>query len=151
MRGLPTASFAASRRRRASCMRLPSDELALLENPDPDSRLARFRSGLYGRTVQAVDFVFRRRGESTGRSTRIGARVQARARAVVLLSVVLDLPVAGHTVRALTRAPRVERLEVEGVPVEIFRPARPGSHPAFLFVNGAHPLRRKEPVVQRLS
>jgi pimeloyl-ACP methyl ester carboxylesterase len=37
------------------------------------------------------------------------------------------------------------------VPVEIVRPSRGKAHSAFLFVNGAHPLRRKEPVVQRLS
>jgi len=51
----------------------------------------------------------------------------------------------------MTRTPRLERLEIERIPVEIFRPARKGVHPAFLFVNGAHPLRRNEPVVQRLS
>lgn len=82
---------------------------------------------------------------------RLAARMHARLRAIVLLSIVLDLPGASHAVRAGTREPLVERLDVEGVPVEIVRPRRRGPHPAFLFVNGAHPLRREEPVVRRLS
>jgi acetyl esterase/lipase len=53
--------------------------------------------------------------------------------------------------RSLTREPRIELLEVDGVPVEIVRPSGEEPHSAFLFVNGAHPLRREEPVVQRLS
>lgn len=82
---------------------------------------------------------------------RLRASLKARARSIVLLSIVLDVPVLGRAVRGLTREPLVETLEIDGVPVEIVRPARGGPRPAFLFVNGAHPLRREEPVVQRLS
>jgi acetyl esterase/lipase len=72
-------------------------------------------------------------------------------RSIVLLAIVLEVPLLGRAVRGLTREPRAATLEIEGVPVEIVRPARGGPRPAFLFVNGAHPLRRKEPIVQRLS
>jgi acetyl esterase/lipase len=82
---------------------------------------------------------------------RLSARLQARVRALVLLAIVLDVPIASRIVRALTPEPRIEQFEIDGVPVEVVVPARRGPHPAFLFVNGAHPERRKEPVVQRLS
>ena len=82
---------------------------------------------------------------------RLGTLLNARRRSVVLLSIVLDIPLVGRAVRGVTREPHVETLEVDGVPVEIVRPGRGGPRPAFLFVNGAHPLRREEPVVQRLS
>jgi pimeloyl-ACP methyl ester carboxylesterase len=51
----------------------------------------------------------------------------------------------------LTRERDVERLDVDGVPVDVFRPGRGGPWPAWVFVTGAHPLRRTEPVVQRLA
>lgn len=78
-------------------------------------------------------------------------RAPARIRAIVLLSLVLDLPVFARIVRWLTPEPVVESLEIDGVPIEIIRPAGRGPWPAWLFVNGAHPLRRREPVVTRLS
>jgi acetyl esterase/lipase len=40
---------------------------------------------------------------------------------------------------------------VDGVPVEVLRPKGSGPWPAWLFVNGAHPDRRREPVVTRLA
>jgi acetyl esterase/lipase len=75
----------------------------------------------------------------------------ARVRALLLLGLVLDRPVYGRVVRALTPEPVVEETEIDGVPVEIVRPAGSGPWPAWLFVNGAHPLRRREPVVTNLS
>lgn len=63
----------------------------------------------------------------------------------------MDLPVLARAVRGLTREPKVESLVVAGVPVEISHPARGGPWPAFVFVTGAHPARRNEPVVQRLA
>ncbi len=72
-------------------------------------------------------------------------------RAFVLASVVLDVPVLGRAVRAVTREPVVEQTELDGVPVEVVRPPGRGPWPAWLFVNGAHPERRREPVVIRLS
>src|SRR5919204_2919333 len=82
---------------------------------------------------------------------RLAARAMARARSLILLSIVMDVPVLARTATALTRRPRVENLDVEGVPVEVTCPAGGGPWPAFVFVTGAHPLRRKEPVVQRVA
>lgn len=72
-------------------------------------------------------------------------------RAAVLLAVVLDPPGIGPAVRRLTGEPRLEQWEAYGVPVEVVRPRGSGPWPTWLFVNGAHPERRAEPVVQRLS
>jgi pimeloyl-ACP methyl ester carboxylesterase len=75
----------------------------------------------------------------------------SRLRALILLAVVLELPLLARLVRMLTAEPKVEQIVVEGVPVEIVKPGRGGPWPAWLFVNGAHPMRRTEPVVTRLS
>lgn len=72
-------------------------------------------------------------------------------RTLVLLAIVLDLPVLGRLVRALTREPVVEELAIDGVPVELVRPGGSGPWPCWVFVNGAHPERRREPVVERVS
>jgi pimeloyl-ACP methyl ester carboxylesterase len=77
--------------------------------------------------------------------------MRALLRALVLVAVVLDVPVLARVVGALTREPRVEELEVDGVRVEVLRPPDERPRPAWLFVNGAHPERRNEPVVLRLS
>jgi pimeloyl-ACP methyl ester carboxylesterase len=69
----------------------------------------------------------------------------------VLLAVVLDVRVLSRPVRRLTSEPRSEILDVDGVSVEILRPKGSGPWPAWLFVNGAHPDRRREPVVTRLA
>ncbi|HEY2939104.1 MAG TPA: CocE/NonD family hydrolase [Gaiellaceae bacterium] len=82
---------------------------------------------------------------------RFGARLAVRIRSLVLLAIVLDLPVLARVAKALTPEPLVESLEIDGVPVEISLPARGEAWPAFVFVTGAHPLRRREPVVQRLA
>jgi pimeloyl-ACP methyl ester carboxylesterase len=78
-------------------------------------------------------------------------RSASSVRALTLLAVVLDPPVVSQVARALTREPRVDQTEAAGVPVEVVRPGGDGPWPAWLFVNGAHPLRRTEPVVTRLS
>jgi pimeloyl-ACP methyl ester carboxylesterase len=79
------------------------------------------------------------------------ARIAARARSAALIPIVMDLPGFARAARALTADPSVEQLEIEGVPVTVTRPAGAGPFPAWVFVTGAHPLRRREPVVQRLS
>ncbi len=72
-------------------------------------------------------------------------------RTVAVLSVVLNTPVVAWVTRRVTFDPRVEGSEIGGTPVSIHRPAGRGPWPAFMFVNGAHPLRRKEPVVERVA
>lgn len=78
-------------------------------------------------------------------------RLPSRVRALILVAIVLDAPVLARAVRAFTRRPSSEQIDVDGVPVELVRPAGKGPWPAWLFINGAHPLRRQEPVVTRLS
>jgi dienelactone hydrolase len=72
-------------------------------------------------------------------------------RALVLIVGVLDLPVLRSLVRMCTRTPVVEALETPGAPLEIVRPAGSGPWPTWVFMNGAHPERRREPVVRRLT
>ena len=89
--------------------------------------------------------------DGNGRSgLGLGACLEARARALVLLSLVLDVPLLRAPAVLLTGAPRVETHEIGGVPVEIARPAGRGPWPTWVFVSGAHPLRRREPIVRRL-
>lgn len=77
--------------------------------------------------------------------------LRARLRTAILLSIVVDLPVLAAVVRALTREPLAESVEIDGVPAELVRPAGTGPWPAMVFVTGAHPLRRREPIVQRVA
>jgi acetyl esterase/lipase len=72
-------------------------------------------------------------------------------RTLVLLSVVLEIPLLARATRALTGTPTIESLVIDGVPVELVVPAGDGPWPAFHFMNGAHPERRREPIVQRVS
>ncbi len=76
---------------------------------------------------------------------------RASRRALVLLAVVLDVPVLSRSVRRVTASPDSEIVDLDGVPVEVLRPRGEGPWPAWLFVNGAHPERRREPVVTRLA
>jgi acetyl esterase/lipase len=71
--------------------------------------------------------------------------------ALLLVILVLDLPVLGRLARRLTPEPAVLELAVDGVPVQMLRPPGVEPRPAWIFVNGAHPLRRREPVVWRLA
>jgi pimeloyl-ACP methyl ester carboxylesterase len=79
------------------------------------------------------------------------ASLDARRRGLVLLAVVLHPPVVAPVVKRLTRKPRIESLDVDGVALEVLHPPGRGPWPAWLFINGAHPLRRREPVVWRLA
>jgi pimeloyl-ACP methyl ester carboxylesterase len=74
-----------------------------------------------------------------------------RMRTLGVLSLVLNRPLLSRLTRGCTRDPCVESIEVDGVPVSIYRPHGRGPWPAIMFVTGAHPLRRKEPVVQRVA
>jgi acetyl esterase/lipase len=77
--------------------------------------------------------------------------LRASGRVLIVLAAVLDLRVLGWLMKVLTREPRVENLDIDGVPVELVRPPGKGPWPGFVFVNGAHPLRRREPIVQRVA
>ncbi|MBA2443210.1 MAG: alpha/beta fold hydrolase, partial [Rubrobacter sp.] len=77
--------------------------------------------------------------------------VTAQARAVMVLSTALELPVASETVELLTGEPRVEERPVAGVSTVVFKPAGEGPHPTLVFVNGAVPLGPEEPAVTNLS
>ena len=91
--------------------------------------------------------------EAARERKRPSALDQARAapKMVILLAGVLDLRVVGPVVRTLTRAPRSESITIDGVATEFVTPASKGPHPAFVFVNGAHPLRRREPIVGKVA
>jgi pimeloyl-ACP methyl ester carboxylesterase len=77
--------------------------------------------------------------------------VRAELNTLTLLASVLDVPVVAPLMRLLTGEPRAESAVVAGVPVEILRPAGRGLLPGVVFANGAHPLRRREPLVQRFT
>jgi acetyl esterase/lipase len=78
-------------------------------------------------------------------------QIRSGRRMFVVLSAILDLRVVGSTVRALTREPRKEHVEIAGIPAEFVTPAGRRARPAFVFVTGAHPLRRQEPIVQQVA
>ena len=78
-------------------------------------------------------------------------RLPSRLRALILLAIVLDLPVLARLVAAAHGEPRVEAASSTACPSRSCSPRGGGPWPAWLFVNGAHPLRRAEPVVTRLS
>jgi pimeloyl-ACP methyl ester carboxylesterase len=83
--------------------------------------------------------------------TRLSQAMRLRARTITVLSLVLDLPILAGAVRRLTPSPLEESIEVGGVSVTIVRPRGQGPYPAIMVVTGAHPLRRKEPVVERAA
>lgn len=78
-------------------------------------------------------------------------RLPSRLRALILIATVLNLRRLGRLVLRMTGEPETEMIEVGGVQVEIVRPSGSGPWPAWVFINGAHPERRREPVVTRLS
>jgi pimeloyl-ACP methyl ester carboxylesterase len=75
----------------------------------------------------------------------------AQARAVVVLSTVIETPLLTWTVERVTDEPRVEEAVVAGVPTTLVRPGGDGPWPAFVFLNGATELGRAHPDVQRLA
>ncbi len=77
--------------------------------------------------------------------------VDAQARAVVLISSVMDAPVLTPAAEALSGEPRFEDGTVAGNPALISRPAGEGPWPAVFFVNGTVPEGRKLPEARRLA
>lgn len=77
--------------------------------------------------------------------------IGAQARAVIVLSTVLETPVLTSAVEGVTGEPRFENRKVAGVPTLVARPAGEGPWPALVFGNGAVPPGRREPDVRRLA
>jgi acetyl esterase/lipase len=69
----------------------------------------------------------------------------------ILIGLVLDVPVVAGVLRTVTREPRVESVTLDGIPANVFVPGGAGPWPAWIFVTGAHPERRREPIVERLA
>lgn len=104
---------------------------------------------------------FRRRRRRTGYlvllATVVGVLfvfwswVDAQARAVVVISSVLDAPALTPAAEAVSGEPRSEDGTVAGNPALIVRPAGEGPWPAVFFVNGTVPEGRKLPEARRLA
>jgi pimeloyl-ACP methyl ester carboxylesterase len=77
--------------------------------------------------------------------------VDAQARAVVVLSSLLETPILTPAVEVLTEEPRVEDTVLAGMPTLVAKPGGEGPWPAFLFVNGTTPEGRMHPQVQNLA
>lgn len=77
--------------------------------------------------------------------------LRAPLRTLILLSIVLDLPLLARVCRLVTSEPVVESLSMAGIPTQIVAPRRRGRSPTVLFINGAHPERRREAIVERFT
>ena len=77
--------------------------------------------------------------------------LRAHRRALVFLASVLELPVLHRAVLALGKPPDTVVTTVEGMPVEEVRPPGEAPLPTFVFFTGAHPLRRREPLVRQVA
>jgi pimeloyl-ACP methyl ester carboxylesterase len=77
--------------------------------------------------------------------------MDAQARAVVVISSVLDTPVLTPAVRATSGEPRLSDTRVAGYPSLVAKPAGEGPWPAVFVVNGTVPEGRKLPAVRNLA
>jgi pimeloyl-ACP methyl ester carboxylesterase len=77
--------------------------------------------------------------------------VDAQARAIVVISSVLDTPVLTPAVEAVGEEPRLSSARVAGNPSLVVRPAGEGPWPAIFLVNGTVPEGRKLPAVRNLA
>lgn len=77
--------------------------------------------------------------------------VDAQARAVVVISSVLDAPVLSPAVRVVSGEPRLSDVRVAGHPSLVARPAGEGPWPTIFVVNGTVPEGRKLPGVRHLA
>jgi pimeloyl-ACP methyl ester carboxylesterase len=73
--------------------------------------------------------------------------LRAHRRTLVFVAGLLELPVAHR----LGKLPEVAVTTVDGVQVEEVRPAGEAPLPTFVFFTGAHPLRRREPLVRQVT
>ncbi|CAA9530372.1 MAG: hypothetical protein AVDCRST_MAG79-854, partial [uncultured Thermoleophilia bacterium] len=84
-------------------------------------------------------------------TARAAPVLEAQARALGVLALTLQAPVASALAERLTRAPVVEERTIAGVPATVVRPPGRGPFPAVVFVNGATPDGRRQPDVRRLG
>jgi acetyl esterase/lipase len=77
--------------------------------------------------------------------------VDAQARAVVVISSVLDAPVLSPAVRATSGEPRLSDARVAGYPSLVAMPAGEGPWPTIFVVNGTVPEGRELPAVRHLA
>ena len=77
--------------------------------------------------------------------------IDAQARAVVVLSSILETPVLTLAVEVLTKEPQVEDTVVAGMPTLVAKPGGEGAWPALFFVNGTTPEGRELPEVKNLA
>jgi acetyl esterase/lipase len=77
--------------------------------------------------------------------------VDTQARAVVVISSVLDAPVVTPAIRATSGDPRLSDARVAGNPSLVAKPAGKGPWPAIFVVNGTVPEGRKLPAVRHLA
>jgi pimeloyl-ACP methyl ester carboxylesterase len=77
--------------------------------------------------------------------------VDAQARAVVVISSVLDAPVLTPAIRATSGEPRLSDTRVAGYPSLVAKPAGEGPWPAIFVVNGTVPEGRELPAVRNLA
>jgi pimeloyl-ACP methyl ester carboxylesterase len=77
--------------------------------------------------------------------------VDAQARAVVVMSSVLDAPVLTPAVRATSGEPRLSDTRLAGYPSLVAKPAGEGPWPAVFVVNGTVPEGRELPAVRNLA
>src|SRR3712207_5194245 len=77
--------------------------------------------------------------------------VDAQARAVVVISSVLDAPVLTPAAEAVSGEPGFKDVSVAGNPALVARPAGDGPWPAIFLVNGTVPEGRKLPEVRNLA
>jgi X-Pro dipeptidyl-peptidase (S15 family) len=77
--------------------------------------------------------------------------IDAQARAVVVLSSLLETPILTPVIRGVTGEPRFEEETVAGNPALVLKPKGEGPWPALFFVNGAVREGRELPEVRRLA
>jgi pimeloyl-ACP methyl ester carboxylesterase len=86
-----------------------------------------------------------------GLSVSYWSWVDAQARAVVVISSVLEAPVLTPAAEAVSGEPGFEDVSVAGNPTLVVRPAGEGPWPAIFLVNGTVPEGRKLPEVRNLA
>jgi pimeloyl-ACP methyl ester carboxylesterase len=122
------------------------------------------RSSPAGETLRGKDSAERRSGRKLrrafylallavviGLSVSYWSWVDAQARAVVVISSVLDAPVLTPAAEAVSGEPGFEDVPVAGNPTLVVRPAEEGPWPAIFLVNGTVPEGRKLPEVRNLA